>query len=103
MLRYRRKLPGLQRLPWSITRLAPLLSIPGCPGLSGDLLAEQMALPENGSKREGHHALHRAISATCTMPGIGWGALVKDPLTGRAKYMDTLRPLVNWEIAGKRF
>lgn len=114
------------------------------------------ALSAKGGQLDENHALQRAITttwgsfdiwwnalkATCTMPGIGWGALVKDPLTGRlmnawfqdhengipvgtvpilvvdvwehayvkdygasgrAKYVDALRPLINWEVAGKRF
>ncbi len=83
-----------------------------------------------------------AFKTTCTMPGIGWGALVKDPLTGRlmnawfqdhendipvgtvpilvvdvwehaylrdygatarAKYVDAIRPLIDWGVVEKRF
>jgi len=83
-----------------------------------------------------------AFKATCTMPGIGWGALVKDPLTGRllnawfqdhenaipvgttpilvvdvwehaylkdygalgrGKYVDALRPLIDWSSVEARF
>ena len=82
------------------------------------------------------------FKATCTMPGIGWAALVKDPFTGRlmnawfqdhenaipvgavpllvvdvwehaylkdygatarAKYVDAVRPLIDWSIVEKRF
>jgi superoxide dismutase, Fe-Mn family len=102
------------------------------------------------------HPLHRAIAATwgtfdawwaafkatCTMTGIGWGALVKDPHTGRlmnawfqdhenaipvgtvpilvvdvwehayvkdygatarAKYVDAIRPLIDWGVVEKRY
>ena len=83
-----------------------------------------------------------AFKATCTMPGIGWAALVKDPATGRlmnawfqdhenaipvgttpilvvdvwehaylkdygatarAKYVDAIRPLIDWGVVEKRF
>jgi Fe-Mn family superoxide dismutase len=83
-----------------------------------------------------------AFKATCTLTGIGWGALVKDPLTGRlmnawiqdhenavavgtvpllvvdvwehayvkdygatarAKYVDAIRPLIDWGVVEKRF
>ncbi len=83
-----------------------------------------------------------AFKATCTMTGIGWGALVQDPLTGRlmnawfqdhenaipvgtvpllvvdvwehayvkdygatarAKYVDAIRPLIDWGLVEKRF
>jgi len=102
------------------------------------------------------HPLHEAIAAgwgsfeawwaafktTCTMTGIGWGALVKDPVTGRlmnawfqdhenaipvgtvpilvvdvwehayvkdygatarAKYVDAIRPLIDWSVVEKRY
>ncbi|MFN8011651.1 MAG: Fe-Mn family superoxide dismutase [Holophagaceae bacterium] len=55
------------------------------------------ALSNAGGKPTEHHPLHEAIAetwgswdawwaafkATATMPGIGWAALVKDPMTGR--------------------
>ncbi len=83
-----------------------------------------------------------AFKATCTMTGIGWGALVKDPHTGRlmnawiqdhenafpvgtvpilvvdvwehayvkdygatarAKYVDAIRPLIDWGVVEKRY
>ncbi|BDU75417.1 superoxide dismutase [Mesoterricola sediminis] len=83
-----------------------------------------------------------AFKATCVMPGIGWGALVKDPATGRlmnawiqdhenqvavgtvpllvvdvwehayvkdygatarAKYVDAVRPLIDWGVVEKRY
>jgi len=83
-----------------------------------------------------------AFKSTCTMTGIGWGALVKDPLTGRlmnawlqdhenavavgtvpilvvdvwehayvkdygagarAKYVDAIKPLIDWPVVEKRF
>lgn len=83
-----------------------------------------------------------SFKATCTMPGIGWGALVKDPLTGRlmnawfqdhenaipvgtqpillvdvwehayvkdhgatgrGKYVDAVKPLIDWRMVEKRF
>lgn len=83
-----------------------------------------------------------AFKTTCTMTGIGWAALVKDPLTGRlmnawfqdhenaipvgtipllvvdvwehayvkdftatgrAKYVDAIRPLIDWGVVEKRF
>jgi Fe-Mn family superoxide dismutase len=83
-----------------------------------------------------------AFKGTCTMPGIGWGALVKDPVTGRlmnawfqdhenaipvgttpllivdvwehayvkdynatgrGKYVDAVKPLIDWRIVEKRF
>lgn len=83
-----------------------------------------------------------AFKATCTMTGIGWGALVKDPLTGRlmnawfqdhenaipvgtvpilvvdvwehayvkdygatarAKYVDAIKPLIDWGVVEKRY
>ena len=83
-----------------------------------------------------------AFKSTCTMTGIGWGALVKDPLTGRlmnawiqdhenavavgtvpilvvdvwehayvkyygatamAKYVDAIRPLIDWGVVEKRY
>ncbi|HLO68021.1 MAG TPA: Fe-Mn family superoxide dismutase [Holophaga sp.] len=83
-----------------------------------------------------------AFKATCTMPGIGWGALLKDPVTGRlmnawiqdhenavavgavpllvvdvwehayvkdygatarAKYVDAVRPLIDWGVVEKRY
>lgn len=89
-----------------------------------------------------HDAWWAAFKATCTMPGIGWGALVKDPLTGRlmnawfqdhenaipvgvqpllvvdvwehayvkdygatgrGKYVDALKPLLNWMVIEKRY
>jgi len=82
-----------------------------------------------------------AFKSTCTMTGIGWGALVKDPLTGRlmnvwlqdhenavavgtvpilvvdvwehayvkdygatarAKYVDAIKPLIDWRVVEKR-
>jgi Fe-Mn family superoxide dismutase len=102
------------------------------------------------------HPLHQAIAAgwgsfdawwgafkaTCTMTGIGWGALVKDPHTGRlmnawfqdhenaipvgthpilvvdvwehayvkdygatarAKYVDAIKPLIDWGVVEKRY
>ncbi len=103
-----------------------------------------------------HHPLHRqlaatwgswdawwtAFKATCTMPGIGWAALVKDPVTGRlmnawfqdhenaipvgaqpllvvdvwehayvkdfgatgrGKYVDAVKSLIDWRIVERRF
>jgi Fe-Mn family superoxide dismutase len=103
-----------------------------------------------------HHPLHQRLAATwgtweawwaafkstCTMPGIGWAALVMDPATGRlmnawfqdhenaipvgvkpllvvdvwehayvkdfgatgrAKYVDAVRPLIDWRTVEKRF
>lgn len=89
-----------------------------------------------------HEAWWAAFKATCTMPGIGWGALVKDPVTGRlmnawfqdhenaipvgvqpllvvdvwehayvkdygatgrGKYVDALKPLLNWMVVEKRY
>jgi Fe-Mn family superoxide dismutase len=83
-----------------------------------------------------------AFKATATMPGIGWAALVKDPLSGRlmnawfqdhengipvgtvpilvvdvwehayvkdygvtarAKYVDAIRPLVDWGVVENRY
>ncbi len=83
-----------------------------------------------------------AFKTTCTMTGIGWGALVKDPLTGRlmnawlqdhenavavgtipilvvdvwehayvkdygaaarAKYVDAIKPLIDWRVVEKRY
>jgi Fe-Mn family superoxide dismutase len=83
-----------------------------------------------------------AFKATCTMTGIGWGALVKDPLTGRlmnawfqdhenaipagtvpilvvdvwehayvkdygatarGKYVDAIKPLIDWGVVEKRY
>jgi Fe-Mn family superoxide dismutase len=83
-----------------------------------------------------------AFKTTCTMTGIGWGALVKDPLTGRlmnawlqdhenavpvgtvpilvvdvwehayvkdygatarAKYVDAVKPLIDWGVVEKRY
>ena len=55
------------------------------------------SLAENAPKPTANHPMHKqivsqwgtwdtwwsAFKATCTMPGIGWGALVKDPMTGR--------------------
>jgi len=90
----------------------------------------------------GHDAWWNAFKATCTMPGIGWAALVKDPVTGRlmnawfqdhenaipvgvqpllvvdvwehayvkdfgatgrGKYVDAVKPLINWAVVEKRF
>ena len=89
-----------------------------------------------------HEAWWAAFKTTCTMTGIGWGALVKDPLTGRlmnawfqdhenaipvgtvpilvldvwehayikdygaagrGKYVDAVRPLIDWGLVEKRF
>lgn len=114
------------------------------------------ALSQNAAKPSGTHPLHQAIAATwgsfdawwaafkatCTMPGIGWGALLKDPVrgrlmnawfqdhenavavgtqallvvdvwehayvkdygaTGRAKYVDAVKPLIHWRVIEKRF
>ena len=114
------------------------------------------ALRERGAAPGPAHPLQRAIAATwgsfeawwaafrttCTMTGIGWGALVKDPLTGRlmnawfqdhenaipvgtvpilvvdvwehayvkdygaagrGKYVDALRPLLDWGVVEKRY
>jgi len=83
-----------------------------------------------------------AFRATCSMTGIGWGALVKDPVTGRlmnawfqdhenaipvgtqpilvldvwehayikdygatarVKYVDAVRPLLDWSVLEKRY
>jgi len=90
----------------------------------------------------GFDAWWAAFKATCTMTGIGWGALVKDPLTGRlmnawfqdhenaipvgtvpilvvdvwehayvkdygatarAKYVDAVKPLIDWGVVEKRY
>jgi Fe-Mn family superoxide dismutase len=109
-----------------------------------------------GGKPTANHPLHKAITdtwgtwdawwaafkATCTMPGIGWAALVKDPMTGRlmnawfqdhenaipvgaspilvvdvwehayvkdygatgrGKYVDAIKPLINWIVVEKRY
>ncbi|WP_257305369.1 superoxide dismutase [Geothrix campi] len=114
------------------------------------------ALSQNAAKPSATHPLHQAIAgtwgsfdawwaafkATCTMTGIGWGALVKDPVTGRlmnawlqdhenaaavgtqallvvdvwehayvkdygatgrAKYVDAVKPLIDWRVVEKRF
>jgi superoxide dismutase, Fe-Mn family len=114
------------------------------------------ALKEKGGAPGASHPLHKAIAdtwggfdawwaafkATCTMTGIGWGALVKDPHTGRlmnawfqdhenaipvgttpilvvdvwehayvkdygatarAKYVDALKPLIDWGVVEKRY
>jgi len=89
-----------------------------------------------------HAAWWAAFKTTCTMTGIGWGALVQDPLTGRlmnawfqdhenaipvgtapllvvdvwehayvkdygaagrAKYVDAVKPLIDWGVVEKRF
>ena len=89
-----------------------------------------------------HEAWWAAFKTTCTMTGIGWGALVKDPLTGRlmnawfqdhenaipvgtvpilvvdvwehayvkdygatarARYVDAIRPLIDWSVVEKRY
>lgn len=89
-----------------------------------------------------HEAWWNAFKATATMPGIGWAALVKDPVTGRlmnawfqdhenaipvgvqpllvvdvwehayvkdfgatgrGKYVDAVKPLLNWSVVEKRF
>lgn len=113
-------------------------------------------LANAGGKPTENHPLHKGIvdtwgtwdawwaafKATCTLPGIGWGALVKDPLTGRlmnawiqdhenafpvgtvpllvvdvwehayvkdygatgrGKYVDALKPLINWTAVEKRY
>ena len=83
-----------------------------------------------------------AFKATCTLPGVGWGALVQDPVTSRVfnawfqdhenaipvgavpllvvdvwehayvkdygatargKYVDAIRPLIDWSLVEKRF
>jgi len=114
------------------------------------------ALREKGATPGPVHPLQQAIAATwgtfdawwaafkttCTMTGIGWGALVKDPLTGRlmnawlqdhendvpvgtvpilvvdvwehayvkdygatarAKYVDAIKPLIDWGVVEKRY
>jgi len=114
------------------------------------------ALSNSAAKPSATHPLHLAIAATwgsfeawwgafkatCTMPGIGWGALLKDPATGRlmnawfqdhenavavgtqallvvdvwehayvkdygatgrAKYVDAVKPLIDWRVIEKRF
>ncbi|HJV22518.1 MAG TPA: Fe-Mn family superoxide dismutase [Holophagaceae bacterium] len=114
------------------------------------------ALAANAGAASATHPLHKAIDATwgshdawwnafkatCTMPGIGWAALVKDPVTGRlmnawfqdhenaipvgvqpllvvdvwehayvkdfgatgrGKYVDAVKPLLNWSVVEKRF
>jgi len=113
-------------------------------------------LSASPSKPTENHPLHRQIAATwgsweawwiafkatCTMPGIGWAALVRDPVTGRlmnawfqdhenavpvgvhpllvvdvwehaylkdfgaagrGKYVDAVRPLIEWKAIEKRF
>ena len=89
-----------------------------------------------------HEAWWAAFKTACTMTGIGWAALVKDPLTGRlmnawfqdhenavpvgtaallvvdvwehayvkdfgasgrGKYVDAIRPLIDWGVVEKRF
>jgi Fe-Mn family superoxide dismutase len=89
-----------------------------------------------------HDAWWAAFKTTCTMTGIGWAALVKDPLTGRlmnawfqdhenaipfgttallvvdvwehayvkdygaagrGKYVDAIRPLLDWGVVEKRY
>ena len=89
-----------------------------------------------------HEAWWAAFKTTCTMTGIGWGALVKDPLTGRlmnawfqdhensipvgtvpillvdvwehayvkdygaagrGKYVDAIRPLIDWGVVEGRY
>jgi Fe-Mn family superoxide dismutase len=89
-----------------------------------------------------HDAWWAAFKTTCTMTGIGWGALVQDPATGRlmnvwmqdhenaiavgttpilvvdvwehayvkdygaagrGKYVDAIRPLIDWGVVEKRF
>ena len=114
------------------------------------------ALKDGAAKPSEHHPLQQGIravwgsfdawwgafKATCTMPGIGWAALVKDPssgrlmnawfqdhengipvgarallvvdvwehayvkdygATGRAKYVDAVRPLIDWSTVEGRF
>lgn len=114
------------------------------------------ALSNSAAKPSATHPLHQAITgtwgsfdawwaafkATCTMTGIGWGALLKDPVsgrlmnawfqdhenavavgtqallvvdvwehayvkdygaTGRAKYVDAVKPLIDWRVIEKRF
>jgi Fe-Mn family superoxide dismutase len=114
------------------------------------------ALRERGGAPGRAHPLQLAIAATwgsfeawwaafkttCTMTGIGWAALVKDPLTGRlmnawfqdhencipvgtvpilvvdvwehayvkdygatarAKYVDAVKPLIDWGVVEKRY
>ncbi|MBK8726987.1 MAG: superoxide dismutase [Holophagaceae bacterium] len=114
------------------------------------------ALGNNGGKPTENHPLHKGIvdtwgtwdawwaafKATATMPGIGWAALVKDPMTGRlmnawfqdhenaipvgaqpilvldvwehayvkdfgatgrGKYVDAIKPLINWSVVEKRY
>jgi Fe-Mn family superoxide dismutase len=113
-------------------------------------------LSNSAAKPSETHPLHKAIAATwgsfdawwaafkatCTMTGIGWGALLKDPVsgklmnawfqdhenaiavgatpllvvdvwehayvkdygaTGRGKYVDAVKPLIDWRIVEKRF
>jgi len=113
-------------------------------------------LSASPAKPSGTHPLQQAIAATwgsfdawwaafkatCTMTGIGWGALLKDPATGRlmnawyqdhenavavgaqallvvdvwehayvkdygatgrAKYVDAVKPLIDWRVVEKRF
>jgi Fe-Mn family superoxide dismutase len=89
-----------------------------------------------------HDAWWAAFKTACTMTGIGWAALVKDPFTGRlmnawfqdhenaipvgttpllvvdvwehayvkdfgasgrAKYVDAVRPLIDWGVVESRF
>ena len=114
------------------------------------------ALRDKASGPGPGHPLHKAILAnwgtfeawwaafktTCTMTGIGWGALLKDPATGRlmnawiqdhenafpvgtvpilvvdvwehayvkdygatsrAKYVDAIKPLIDWGIVENRY
>jgi Fe-Mn family superoxide dismutase len=113
-------------------------------------------LSNAGGKPTENHPLHKqivdnwgtwdawwaAFKATCTMPGIGWAALVRDPMTGRlmnawfqdhenaipvgvhpvlvvdvwehayvkdfgatgrGKYVDAVKGLINWTVVEKRF
>jgi Fe-Mn family superoxide dismutase len=113
-------------------------------------------LSNAGGKPTENHPLHKqivdtwgtwdawwaAFKATCTMPGIGWAALVRDPMTGRlmnawfqdhenaipvgvqpvlvvdvwehayvkdfgatgrGKYVDAVKSLINWAVVEKRF
>ena len=114
------------------------------------------ALKDKGAAPGTSHPLHKTLTATwgsfdawwaafkttCTMTGIGWGALVMDPLTGRlmntwiqdhenavpvgtvpilvvdvwehayikdygatarAKYVDAVKPLLDWGVVEKRY
>lgn len=113
-----------------------LSAAPGAPSATHPL---GKALEATWGSRE---AWWNAFKATCTMPGIGWAALVKDPVTGRlmnawfqdhenaipvgvqpilvvdvwehayvkdfgatgrAKYVDAVKPLLNWALVEKRF